>query len=121
MSGRERQRGFGFKGVLALLVFVSVVYLGYKVVPAYVNNYQFQDFLDTEAKFALVNHKSEEDLRDSVFKKARDIDLPIKREQIKINVDSRGIRISISYVIPVELPGYTWELAFTPSADSRYL
>ena len=121
MSGRERERGISFKSVLALFVVVSIIYLGYKIVPAFVNNYQFQDTVDTEAKFALVNRRGEEDVRDSVFKKARELDLPIKREQIKVTVDMHGVKININYVVPIELPGYTWNLAFAASADSRYL
>ena len=121
MSGREREKGFSFKAVLALLVFLFVVYLGFKVVPAFVNNFQFQDSIDEEAKFALVNSKTEDDVRDSVFRKVRDLDLPIKREQIKVTIEQRGVKISVNYVIPIELPGYTWNLVFAPAADSRLL
>lgn len=121
MSGQERQRGFSFKTVLALLVFASFVYLAFKVTFVFVNNYQFQDIINTEAKFAIVNHKSEEDIRETLFNKARDFDIPVKREQIKVTVDSSGIQISVPYVVPIQLPGYTWNLSFAPSADSRHL
>lgn len=121
MSGHERQRGFSFKTVLALLVFAAVVSVGFKITFAFVNNYQLQDFINSEAKFALVNRKSAEAIRDTVFNKARDLDIPLKPEQIKVTVDSSGVQISVDYVVPIQVPGYTWNLSFAPSADSRHM
>lgn len=121
MKSRSGERGFALQTVIALVVVVGIVYLGVKIVPAFVNNYQFQDAVEAEAKLALINKHAEEDVRDVVFKKARSLDLPIKREQIKVELSGNGVKINCSYVVPVPLPGYTWNLHFDALADSRLL
>ena len=118
---RDRERGAGYaKALLWLAVLAIVVYLGFKIIPHFLNNVELQDFMITESRFATYQRKSDEQIRETIFKKASDLDIDwIKREDIKVETAQGRVKISIDYTVPVELPGYTLNLNFKPVADNR--
>lgn len=123
-SGRVRRavRGEGrVKAIFWTLVILLAVFVTIKVVPPYVANYQLQDKLVTEARFATVNRKSDEDLRNTIFREIQDLEIPARREDIKIENTSRMVRISVEYAVPVDLWFYRTELHFNPSTENRSL
>ena len=93
------------KALLGLALVVGAGYLGFMFMPPYFSNFQFNDDVQSIAKFAAVNTRSEDDLRADVMKKAREYDLPIKPEQLKISRNERAVNISVDYVVVVELIG----------------
>lgn len=121
-SGRAHrgERGEGrVKAIFWTLVILLAVFVAIKVVPAYVSNYQLQDKLVTEARFATVNRRSDEDLRNTIFKEIQDLEIPARREDIKIENTSRMVRISVEYAVPVDLWFYRTELHFNPSTENK--
>jgi len=96
-----------------------VVYLAVKVTPAYVNNYQLHDKMQTVARFGVVNRTPEDEMRDTILREIRDLGIPAKREDIHIEASPRDVRISVSYTVVVDLPGYQLKLHFNPTADNR--
>ena len=119
---RERERGaIKLKAIFWLLVLGVLIFVLVKTVPAIVNNYQLEDFMKTEARFAPVQKRSEEDVRENVLKKIRELGIPARREDIRVESSAAGFRISVKYTVVVELPGYQFKLDFNPSADSRGL
>ena len=119
---RERERGAGrLKAIIWLLIFLALVYLGIKIVPAYFNNYQLEDTIRVEARFATVQRKAEEDIRNDIYRKIQDLDIPARREDIRVQSTDRGVRISVDYTVEVDLLGYKLRLQFNPSADNRAL
>ncbi len=118
----ETQRGkITLGGVFWTLVFLAAIYLGVKLIPLYVNNFQFQDAMENEARLGVVSRKTAEQIRDTIFTKAQELGLPLTREQIRVEADLRTVRISCEYDIHVELPGYTLRLHFNPSSTERSL
>jgi hypothetical protein len=105
--------------VLTLLIVGFLVFCGVKVVPAYFANYQLQDSMETEARFAIANHKGEEDIREDIWKKVQELDIPAKRENIKITNSQGSVSISLDYVIPVDLRVYQFSIDFHPHADNH--
>jgi hypothetical protein len=124
-----RPRPFGEHGgsklnlIITLLVLGTMVFAAVKVVPVYVNNYQLQDAMQTEARFALSSYpkKSAEDIRDDIFKKMQELDIPAKREDIRVSVDaaSGNIDMGLDYSVPVDLKVYQFTLQFHPHADNH--
>jgi hypothetical protein len=96
-------------------------FVAYKILPAYVAEYQLMDKMQEQARFAVVNHYSEDQIRDSVFKVIQDLEIPAKREQIKILDTQSVVRISLDYTVPVDLLVYHMELHFTPSSENKSL
>jgi hypothetical protein len=116
------QRGAGkLKAVVFTVILVTGIYLAFKLLPAYVSEYQLQDKMQELARFGIVNRYSEEQVRDNVFKVVQDLDLPIKREAIKVTVTQATCRISLEYAVPVDLLFYSTELHFSPSSENKSL
>jgi hypothetical protein len=119
---RRSQRGEGkLKAVLFAAIGLFAVYLAFKFVPPYVSEYQLQDKMQEQARFGIVNRYSEEQVRDNVFKVAQDLELPIKREDIKVSVSLQTVKIALEYTVPVEMFFYSTELHFSPSSENKSL
>jgi hypothetical protein len=125
ISGTQRRRSERGAGKLKSSVFVLLlllgIYVGYKLVPPYVSEYQLQDKMQELARFGIVNRYSEEQVRENVFKTVQDLDLPVKREDIKVTVTQATCRISLDYTVPVDLLFYSTELHFSPSSENKSL
>jgi hypothetical protein len=117
---REREKGAGkVKAVLVLFVLIALVYVGFKVVPPYMDNYQLQDAMKTEARFAGVERKNQDQIRADIFARIRELGIPAKPEDVVVEPDGYNFKISVKYTVLVDLPGYQLKLDFQPNADSR--
>jgi hypothetical protein len=118
--GRRAERGaVTLKTVVLVALAALAIYLAFKLVPPYVSEYQLQDKMQELARFGIVNRYSDEQIRDNVFKVAQDLDLPAKREDIKVTVTQSIVRISLEYTVPVDLLFYSTELHFSPSSENK--
>ena len=118
---RRSQRGEGkLKAIVFTLLIISGIYVAYKLVPPYVNEYQLQDKMEELARFGIVNRYSDEQVRENVFKTVQDLNLQmIKREDIKVTVTQATCRISLDYTVPVDMFFYSTELHFSPSSENK--
>ena len=116
------QRGEGkLKAIVVTAVLVFGVFAAFKLLPPYIAEYQLSDKMQEQARFAVVNRYSEEQIRDTIFKEAQDLDVPIKKEEIKVLASTSVVRISLDYTVPVDLFVYKMELHFTPSSENKSL
>jgi len=123
-SKESGQRGGAkFNFLLTVLVLGAMGYAGFKVVPSYVNDYQFQDAIQEESRFALSAYpkKSPDDIRNDVIKKAQALDLPIKNENIRIGVSNNSVDITADYSVTFDLSVYQWTHDFHHHADNHTL
>jgi hypothetical protein len=117
-TARRRQRGEGrLRAITYTVILVVLVFLGIKLVPPYVAEYQLQDKMNEQAKFAVVNRYSEEQIRDILFKVIQDLDIPATRDDIKLSNTSHGVTISISYTVPIDLFVYKTSINFSPTSE----
>ena len=105
-------------GFLAIGVWVSA-----ELIPPYFSNYEFQDTLDTEARMGTYSTKGDEIIRDTVFRKAQDLELPITKDDIIVQrsggIGTGSVSISTDYTVHVELPGYPMDLHFHPESKNK--
>jgi len=114
------QHGGGrLKAILYMLVLVIGVYVAFKVVPAYVAEYQLSDKMQEQARYAVVNRYSPDQIRDNIYKEVQDLDIPAKREDIKVSATQQVVKISVDYTVPVDLLFYSTELHFSPSSEDK--
>jgi uncharacterized membrane protein len=119
---RCSERGEGkLKTFIYIAILVLVIYCAIKIVPAYVSDYQLSDKMQEQARFAVVNRYSEEQIRDNIFKVVQDLEVPVKREAIKITANNAVVQISLDYTVPVDLLFYHLDLHFTPSSENKAL
>lgn len=117
-----RQRGSSrLKLVLFLSVVVAMIYVGVKVIPILVNNMQFQDAIESTARFASVNRQTADDIRTAVLKEADNDDIPIAAQDIHVKGDGGHVEIAADYSVTVNLGVYQWTLNFHPYAKNNPL
>jgi hypothetical protein len=106
---------------ITLAVMAAMVFGAIKIVPVYFANYEFQDALDSESRFALTGYpkRNEEDIRDDIMKKAQDLGIPAKREAIQVSLGNGKVEISLDYSVPIDLVVYQWTPEFHPHADNH--
>jgi hypothetical protein len=119
-AARERG-GSRVKTLLTLLIVGAMIFAAVKIVPAYVDNYQFQDSMQSEARFALSYPKKNADqVRDDLWRKAQDLSIPLaQKDDIKVMMDDTNVTISVDYSVPVDLKVYQFSLQFHPHADNH--
>ena len=119
----DAERGEGrLKTLIWLVVVFAIGYLGVKLVPPYINNYQLQDKMVEEARFAGVNRKDPEAVKDDILKEMKSLNIPAGRDEIQVvSTPPFSVHIALDYTVTVDVPGYQFHLQFHPSGDSNSL
>ena len=111
------------KLVFGIFVIVAGVYLGAELVPVYYENYQFKDDVNTEATLETYTAKPEDAIRDAIYKKAQGLDIPVTKEQIKVQrhgtMGTGSLTISAPYTVHLDLPGYPVDLHFDVTSENK--
>jgi len=121
-SRAPQQRGASKLTAILYTAFVIFgVFAAVKLLPPYIAQYQLSDKMQEQARFAVVNHYSEEQIRDTIFKEAQDLEVPVQKEDIKVLASASVVRISLDYTVPIDLLIYKMQLHFTPSSENKSL
>jgi len=120
LKRRLSERGAGkLKTILFIAIALILIYMGVKLLPPYVSEYQLLDKMQEQARFGVANRYTEEQVRDNVFKVVQDLEIPAKREDIKVTVTQAIVKVSMEYTVPVDLLFYSTELHFSPSSENK--
>jgi len=119
---RNGERGGGnLKAIIWTMILVAFIYGAAMVLPVLINEYQFQDSLQSIARFASVNRKNVEQVRQAVLEAAQKDDLPVQAEDIKVVDNAGNVHIDVDYSVTVDLKVYQWTLNFHPEANNASL
>jgi hypothetical protein len=119
---RKAERGGNKLNLLITLVILgSMIFAAVKIVPVYFANYQFQDSIESESRFALTGYpkKTPEDVRNDILNKAKELGIPAQREAIRVAMDNGSVDIGLDYSVPIDLAFYQFTLQFHPHADNH--
>ncbi|HZR28591.1 MAG TPA: hypothetical protein VFA71_07405 [Terriglobales bacterium] len=111
-----------FKPILGFLFLIVFVYVCFEMLPPFFKNYQFQDYLDEEARRTSYSNLTEDAIRNEILKEARSDDLPITADQVHVSVGPIGrlqVQISVEYTVHVDLPFFPQDLHFNPSSGNK--
>lgn len=122
-GGRDLAMGT-IKAIVGILVIVGCIYGGFQIIPPELGNYAFQDDLKNIAMVGGANpHQTDKDLMDAVIKKAKEHDIALTPEHVTVQrIGSPGapaVYVAADYSVPVSLPGYSFELHFSPSSGNK--
>jgi hypothetical protein len=118
-DGASSQRGEGrFKLIVVLAIFGAIAYVGFKIVPPYVNNYQLQDTCETESHFFAAHTKTDQKAKETVWLEVQSLGLPITQDMIKVERIGKTARISVDYTVTVTIFGLDVNLDFHPKGES---
>ena len=119
-SSRRAEQGEGrLKALLYLAFLIIAVFVAFKTVPTYVANYQLKDKMTEQARFAIVNRYSEDQIKDNIFRTIQDLDIPATRDDVKVTNTNHGIAITVDYSVPVDFLVYKTDLNFDTSSEGR--
>jgi hypothetical protein len=114
---RDRQRGEGKLGFfITIIVLGALAFCAFKMVPSYFANYQLQDAITTEARFATSTYpkKTPEDIQEDIGKKIKELGVPAKKEDVKVTTDGSLVTIALDYSV-------TWDLLVTQITHQYHL
>ncbi len=100
-----------------VLVLVALVVFGILLVPSYYKNWQFQGALEDAVAADGNLTRAPELLRVDVSNQAAGIGLPVRPEQVKVVQAPGKLKLEVAYFIRVDLPLYTVDLHFHPTAS----
>jgi cell division protein FtsL len=119
---RHAEKGAGkLKAIFWTLLLAAFIYVSVKVIPALINEYQFQDGIQTIARFATMNRQTPDQIREAVLKEAQKDNLAIGAEDIKVEATNGNVKINADYSVVVDLAVYQWTLNFHPSVSNNAL
>jgi len=111
--------------VFALALMVTLIFLGLKFVPVYFENYSFKDYIDDETKRAsYASGASADTIRNEVFKKAKELEIPITKDEIKVDKPSAqggisAVTIVADYTVHLDLLVTTTDLHFAVASQNK--
>jgi hypothetical protein len=112
------------KAILGFIAIGAVVVGLFEIAPPMLANYSFQDDLKTVSLMDSANlQKTDDDVRNDVLKKVKEHDLPIDAKQITVQrINTPGISavyLAVDYTVTISLPGYSFDMHFTPSSGNK--
>jgi YbbR domain-containing protein len=119
---RNGEKGGGrLKAIVWTAILVAFIYGAAMILPVLINEYQFQDSLQSIARFASVNRRDAEQVKKAVLDAAEKVDLPVQEEDVKVQDRGGNIQINVDYSVTVDLKVYQWTLNFHPEASNAAL
>jgi hypothetical protein len=121
----EATRTMGtIKLIFGLAIIAAAIFGCWQVIPPELANYQFQDDLRDIAMMSAANpSRTDDDLRVAILAKAKDRNIPLQDTQVMVQrIGTPGapaVYVAADYSVPVEFPGYSFTLHFTPSSGNR--
>jgi hypothetical protein len=105
---------FGLKGrqILVILLIIAAIFAGTQYVPAYVNAFQFNDYVRQQVKYAASSRKTADTLRDEIQQKAVELGIPITKKDIRISRRGPSFTLELEYRWPIDMKIYRHELRF---------
>lgn len=118
MRTRRHARGaINFGCIVWLAIAGLVTYVGYKVVPVKIQTSAFQDFIQDESGFGSI--KGIGQIEAEILAKARELDIPVKKENLTVKRTKEYILIEAHYEITLDFfnGSYKYVWKFDPVAQ----
>jgi hypothetical protein len=117
-----------FKIILGLAVLAPVVTAGWQIGSWEVANMNLQEDIRDMASQAgthlgIVVPKSDEDVRGDVVRKAKELGIELRSDQVTVRRTNPGeksiLYVAADYTVPVNMVLFSFNLHFTPSSDKK--
>jgi len=105
--------------VAGCLVLAALVFFAFLFAPVYIRNLKLQNFVDDVTHRVENGQQPDALLRTRVLEKARELNLPVTEDNVRIYRTGDGLRIDVQYAVTVTAPLYSVKIHFYPGAGSR--
>jgi hypothetical protein len=114
---RRSERGEGNLGcILWLLALGLAVLIAWKAIPVKLQSTELYDYMDELAKFSAAQVKPDV-LKKRILDRAAQLQIPLDKENVRVERNGDRIYMEVEYTIPVEYPGYTYQWNFHQKLD----
>src|SRR5712691_13410399 len=101
MRKSRRERGESQFGCLIGLILLGLaIFVAYKLIPVKVKAAELRQEVVDEAKSAGTHN--DDKIRANILRKAREDDLPVTEDNIKISRGNNEISVDVEYTVPIE-------------------
>jgi hypothetical protein len=120
MRADRSQRGLvSISGIIALALVASLIFLGLRLLPPYISNYQLQDSIQNIALTASYTPMTEEDILKTVISRANNCGVDLGAKQVTVKKGNGTVIIVARYSVPIDLFVRHVDLQFEPSASNQ--
>ena len=106
------------KALLGVFVVVAFFYLAWKILPPYIQEYQFQQEIQSIARNSMYTLVDENGIRQQIKQKITDIGVPVNPESVVITKAGSDVTIGVNYTVHVDAMLYPFDLQFHPSTKN---
>ena len=100
------------KTLLSFTLLLFVGYMAFKFVPVYIAAYDFDNAIKTQAQYS-GSMKTNEVIVKELLDKAKELELPISKDDIRISRTNARLTITANYNVPVKTAFFTYTWNFT--------
>jgi uncharacterized membrane protein len=120
MNSERSQRGFiSISGVFSLLILALTIFVGVKLAPPYVSNYQLQDSIQNIALIASYSPISEEEILRNVISRASICGIDLTSKQVTVHKGAGTVIIVVDYTVTVDFVMRRMDIHFEPSTSNK--
>ena len=117
---RYSERGFlSITAVLSLLFLGALIFVAFRLIPPYIDNYELQDAISNLVRTATYAPVTEQELRQTIKKRAEELGIELDDRQLVVQKNKSSVNISAQYDVTVDLLAREVVLHFQPSAGNR--
>jgi len=117
MRRNRRELGEGQFGCLVGIALLLVgIFIAYKMIPVKVKAAEIRQITEDESRSA--GQHNDNQIVQTIIRKAKDDELPITEENIRIDRRSNQIQIDVEYDVPIDFPGYRYMWHFHHHTDN---
>src|SRR3569832_626450 len=107
------------RSLFGVAVVVIAMYLAWKVMPAYYANYEFQEFVESQARIESYNQHTEPEIAEIYAKKAAELEIPLTAQQIHVQRMGTELTVETQYDVHNKKPEHPFDLHFTAATKNR--
>ena len=114
---RRDEAGEGQLGcIVGILVLVAFFFVAYKMIPIKVKAADLRQTVTDEAKAAGI--RNDKLIRENILDKAKELELPVDDNDVKIERFANTIRVDVKYTVVVDFPGYAYNWEFEDKVEN---
>ena len=96
--------------ILAIVVLITMAIVLLSIAPVYIGNFRLRQYVRTLTHAQTAAAMSDDALRAAVVERARQLDLPVAAEDVKITRPDGRPRVDLRYAVQIDFPLYQVDL-----------
>ncbi len=100
---------------LAIVLLGVFFYITASLAPYFVANLRLQRYVEEITHAGDIATWPPERVRGQIVERARQLGLPVQANDVQVDTVQTSVRVTVRYLVRVDLPGYTVKLHFAPS------